>query len=611
MTRTMFLLGAALGALSTPVFAAQTNTTHEDVITVEGLRIAQTLSEVGSSVSVITAEDLEQLGFSFAVDALAHAPGVTINQNGGFGASASVRIRGAASEQTLVLIDGIPVNDPTAPGGGYNFARVDSANIERIEVLRGPQSTLWGSDAIGGVVSITTKKPDNGQQISLFGEYGSYNTVRAGASVGGGYERGDFRLAAIRMDSDGISKADENNGNTEKDGYEATTLSAQAGLNFDHDIRLDWVASYTDASAAFDSYSATAQGSVADGDEVSDVKELSTNVKLVVPTFDGRLTHTLQVGLSDIERENLTNGAQSFFAEGQRETYRYQGAFSFNDQNAIVFGAEREETQSGGDKTQIDSLFGLYEWQPLEGLTLTGGLRLDDHDDFGSETTGRVAVAYNPTAQWTLRASWGEGFKAPTLFQKTYVCCGASVPNPNLAPETSQAFDVGVEWRTKDDRAEIGLVYFDQDTENLINFSFAVGGYENIAKASSQGVELYGRYQLSPAWALQASYSYIKAEDGEGKALIRVPEHSGDITLSYDPEGPFQGALLVRYNGEETDRSATLDGWTRVDLTGSYEVNANWDVYGRIENLFDEHYQQILGYGTPDRSGTIGLRARF
>ena len=155
-----------------------------DRIVVEGFRLDQTLPEVGSSVTVITAEDIEALGFGFAVDVLAAAPGVTINSNGSFGGVASMRIRGAGSEQTLVLVDGVPVNDPTAPGGGFNFARLDAANIERIEVLKGPQSTFWGTDAIGGVVSITTKRQEEPFEASAFGEYGSFTTFRGGSSVG-------------------------------------------------------------------------------------------------------------------------------------------------------------------------------------------------------------------------------------------------------------------------------------------------------------------------------------------------------------------------------------------------------------------------------------------
>ncbi|MEL6388407.1 MAG: TonB-dependent receptor [Pseudomonadota bacterium] len=611
--RTALLCAVSL-SIAVPAFAQDADTEQAtlDTIIVEGSRLDQTATEIGSSVTIITAEDIEELGFDFALDAVAAAPGVTINSNGAFGGSASVRIRGASSEQTLVLVDGVAVNDPTSPGGGFNFARLDTENIERIEVLKGPQSTLWGTDAIGGVVSITTKRPDPGLGGSVFGEYGSFNTFRSGASVENANDTGDFRLAIVGTSSDGISKADEDNGNTEDDAYEALTLSAKGGLNLGGDARLSADVLWTDAESEFDSFSGGAQGSVADGDEVSETEELSANISLTGSLFDGRLENLVLIGYSDISRQNFTNGAQSFDAEGDRTVYRYQGTLSINEMNTLAFGAEREESTANDDDTSIDGLFALYEFKPTEALTLTGGLRVDDHARFGSETTGRVAAAYNPTETLTLRASWGQGFKAPTIFQTTFFCCGATEPNADLQAETSEAFDIGLDWRSPDGRAEAGITYFDQDTENQINFSFAVGGYENIAEVESRGVELYGAYQLTDWLRVSADYAYIDAKDGNGNALVRLPEHSGDITLSVDPTGPFSGALLVRYNGEEPNTNGTtLDSWTRVDLTGSYELTERVEVFGRIENLFDEEYQQILGYGTPDLSGYLGVRLRY
>ena len=614
----MFYKTALLGAVSISLVSsalaqnAPTEETTLDTIIIEGSRLNQTQTEVGSSVTIITADDIDELGFDFALDAVAAAPGVTINSNGAFGGSASVRIRGASSEQTLVLIDGVAVNDPTSPGGGFNFARLDTENIERIEVLKGPQSTLWGTDAIGGVVSITTKRPEEGLGGSAFGEYGSFNTFRGGASVGNATQTGDFRLAIVATSSDGISKADENNGNPEDDAYEALTFSAKGGLNLGRDVRLAADLLWTDAEAEFDSFSGQAQGSVADGDEVSETEEISANVSLTGSLFDDRLENLILVGYSDINRENITNGAPSFSAEGDRLLYRYQGTLNINAQNTLAFGAEREETTSRGEETSIDGLFALYEFKPNEKVTLTGGLRIDDHERFGSETTGRVAAAYNPTDTLTLRTSWGQGFKAPTIFQTTFFCCGATAPNADLQAETSEAFDIGLDWRSQEGKAEAGITYFDQDTENQISFSFAVGGYENIAEVASQGVELYGLYRLTDWLTVSADYAYIDAENGDGEPLVRLPEHSGDLTVSVDPEGPLSGAVLLRYNGEEQNTNGTtLDSWTRVDVTGSYDLNESVELFGRIENLFDEEYQQILGYGTPDLSGYLGIRLRY
>lgn len=604
------LLSAVSFTLTCPVLA-QVDTDPEnrqDTIVIEGSRLNQTATEIGSSVSIITAEDIDRLGFDFALDAVASAPGVTINQNGAFGGNASVRIRGAASEQTLVLIDGVPVNDPSSPGGGFNFARVDTENIERIEVLKGPQSTLWGTDAIGGVVSITTKNPDEGFGGSAFAEYGSFNTFRGGASVENGSETGDFRLAVSGTSSDGISKADENNGNGEDDPFEALTVSAKGGFNLAGDARLTGNLLWTDAESEFDGFVFGEQGNVGDADNVSETEELSGNVSLTGSLFDGALDNLLLVGFSEIDRQNFSAGAPSFGASGDRMIYRYQGTLELNDANTLAFGAEREETEFNGDETTIDGLFGLYEFQATETLTLTGGLRVDDHNTFGTETTRRAAIAYNPSPQLTLRASWGQGFKAPTLFQLSGG--GFAAPNPNLQPETSEAFDAGIDWRSPDGRFEASLTVFQADIENLIGF--ASTGYFNEAEVDTQGVEVTGRIQINDWASVAVGYGYVDAIDTDGDPLRRVPEHSGDVTLSFDPEGPFSGAVLVRYNGEEPNSATTqVDSWTRVDVTGSYDINEKIELFGRIENLFDEEYQQILGYGTPDLSGSIGIRLRY
>ena len=607
----MFYKTALLSAVSLSFVSSalaqeeQTDETTLDTVIVEGSRLGQAETEVGSSVTIITAEDIDALGFDFAVDAIAAAPGVTVNSNGAFGGQASVRIRGAATGQTLVLIDGIPVNDPTSSGGSVNFARVDTENIERIEILKGPQSTLWGTDAIGGVVSITTKRPEKELGGSAFAEYGSFNTFRGGASVGNSNDTGDFRLAIVGTSSDGISKADENDGNTEDDAYEALTLSAKGGLNLGGDARLSANVLWTDAETEFDGFGASGFG---DADNVSETEELSANVSLTGSLFDERLENLLLVGYADIDRQNFNNGAPGFGATGDRVLYRYQGTLGINDANKLAFGVEREETMSGDEDTSIDGVFALYEWQAAEALTLTGGLRVDDHSTFGAETTGRVAAAYNPNPQLTLRASWGQGFKAPTLFQLSGG--GFAEPNPNLQPETSEAIDAGIDWRSRDGCVEAGFTVVDTDIENLI--SYAVTGYFNEAEVKTQGIELVGRVVITDWLSVDANYAYIDAEDTDGNPQRRIPEHSGDVRFNVDPDGPFSGNVLIRYNGEEPNNAtSTVDSWTRVDVTGSYDLNETVELFGRVENLFDEEYQQILGYGTPDLSGYVGIRLRY
>ena len=615
MARTTLLLllaasSAASAAAERP--AGGDDRDRIDTIIVTGTRIEQTTAETGSTVRIIDAQEIAALGFSHALDAIAGAPGVTVNQNGSFGGSATVRIRGASSDQTLVLVDGVSVNDASSPGGGFNFARLDTANIERIEILSGPQSTLWGADAIGGVVSITTRRPEQGLGGSLFAQAGSYGAFRGGASVGHGSAAGDFRLAATRLNTDGISRADERNGNTEDDGLESLALSARGGLNLPRGARLEGSLLWNDSESEFDSFHFGAQGNVGDGDELSRTEELSGHVALKAPFFGERFHNLLLVGRAEIDRENFSDGARSFDTRGERTLYRYQGTLDIDSRNTLVVGAEREESSASGNDSSINGLFALYEWQPVEMLTLTGGLRSDDHKRFGAETTGRVAAAIRPVPNLTLRASWGQGFKPPTIFQSTFFCCGAPAANDALRPERSRGVDFGAEWRPDSGLGHIGVTYFRQDTEDLIDFSFAIGGYQNIDEVESKGIEVSAGWNLSDSLALSADYAYIKAREGNGTALRRLPRHSGDLALSFDPSGPFSGTVLLRLNGRETNSDGSrLDDWARVDINANYALSERLELFGRIENLFDAHYQQILGYGTPGLSGSVGVRWRY
>ena len=615
MLRSPCTIGLAFLAVSSTAAAQSTSGGEEseiDTIVVTGTRIEQTTAETGSTVRVIDAEEIEALGFTHALDAIANAPGVTINQNGTFGGAATVRIRGASSGQTLVLIDGVSVNDASSPGGGFNFARLDTENIERIEILSGPQSTLWGTDAIGGVVSIITKRPGDGFSGDLFGQTGSFGTFRGGASISNSGSTGDFRLAATQLSTDGISRADERNGNTEDDGFDSLTVSAQGGLNLPAGVRIDGSVLGTDARTEFDSFLFGAQGSVADGDEVNETAELSAHLSLTAPLLDGRLDNLLLVGHSTIDRRNFSDGSPSHGAAGERTLFRYQGTLAIDARNTLAIGAEREESTANVNHSALSGLFALYELRPVEALTLTGGVRSDDHDRFGSETTARVAAAWQVSPRVTMRGSWGQGFKAPTISQTTFFCCGAAAPNEGLQPEHSVGIDIGAEWRSTNGRDQVSMTWFQQDTKDLIDFSFSVGGYENIAEVESEGIEVSTRWNLTGSLAMSVDYAYIKATEANGTPLLRMPRHSGDLALSFDPAGPFSGTALLRFNGREIDRGGIeLDDWTRLDVNARYELSDNSEVYGRVENLLDAHYQQVLGYGTPGRSGSVGARWRF
>ncbi|MEM1381159.1 MAG: TonB-dependent receptor [Pseudomonadota bacterium] len=603
MPKRLLLAGAALSALSGASFAQDTDDPF--TLVVQGSRLDQTIADTGAPITILTADDLERQGFPFVIDALASAPGVTVNSTGAFGGAGSVRIRGNGTDQTLVLIDGVPVGDTSSVGGAFDFARLDPAQIERIEIIRGPQSTLWGSEAIGGVVSITTKAADGG--VNAFGEAGSFETYRGGASFSGRSDQGSWRLGVSGIGSDGISKADESAGNTEDDGYRSQSISAR----FDRQVGgvfLDARVFGTSAETEFDSFDFTAPGGVSDGDERTETDELNVSLRASTGSAEG-FRQELLIGASQIERRNYANAAPSFSSAGERAIVRYQGTLSNASGSQLAFGAEGDFREAGGDDASILSAFALGNLAVSDGLTITGGLRLDDHDTFGSETTGRIAAAWDIRPGVTLRSSFGQGFRAPSLFQQTFFCCGASSANPDLSPERSEGFDAGVIVSLPRISFDIGL--FTQDTDDLIDFSFVDGGYVNIDRVETEGFEFAGTVDILSWLDFSLSYAYTDATDGDGNALARIPEHAGDLTAIIDPYGPFSGQVLVRYNGEEADSFGAVDAWTRVDASIQYRISDQVEVYARGENLFDEDYQQVFGYGTPGRSGFIGVRASY
>jgi vitamin B12 transporter len=597
------------GSSPLPATAFAQTSPSADTVVIEALRLDQTQAEAGTTVSIVDQKDIERRALVFSGDAVATVPGVTVSQSGSFGGVAYARIRGNGSGQTLVLVDGVPVNDPSSPGGGFDFSTFDLSDVARIEVLHGPQSTLWGSDAIGGVISIVTKRPERGFGWGGFAEAGSFDTYRAGATVTGGSDRADGRLSAVWQNSDGISKADERDGNTEKDGFESFSLSGRGGVNIIEGVRLDMTARWTKANYDFDGFPPP-NFELADTNENTRSDEREASATLSADAFGGKLQNTLQVTYMDIDRKNFDTGVETSRNKGAQTGYRYNSMLDVAKGQRLSFGVEREESSANGSDATTNSAFAIYEWAPVDHLTLTGGIRYDDDDRYGSATTGKVAASWRAADNLRFRATWGQGFMAPTIFQSTFICgfCGLTAPNPNLKAATSDAYDAGFDWTLG--KVDLSLTYFDQRTKNLIDFS-NTAGYDNIDLAKQKGVEASIRAPVTKWLAVQANYAYIDGKDGFGADLPRVPLNSGNLELILTPFAKFTGSVAVRYNDDQSDGfGPRVKGWTRTDLSAGYEFMPGLEVYGRIENLFDIHYQQIGGYGTPGLSGLVGFRIR-
>ncbi len=583
------------------------NSSEIENITIRSTRIPAGAKDIGSSLYIISEDQIKARGFKDAIDAISSAPGVTSKQNGSFGGVGTIRIRGASSSQTLVLVDGVPVNDSSSPAGGYNFEYLNTSNIQSIEVLKGSQSTLWGSDAIGGVINIYTKQPES-TSFGASAEIGSFGLKRGSADINFAGSNSRFRVSTSKTSVDGISKADEKDGNSEDDGFESESYSMSVSIDLDSLI-LKGSLSYMESQVEYDSYG-FATG-VQDGDERSNTDEFIGSISAFFDLFDDKLQNSIFISQSDINRDYYSNGSFSFGAEGKRELIRYQGNIEVNEFNKIAFGLESEESKVDVDESTIDGSFLLYEFRPNSKITISTGIRNDDHEGFGSKTTRRISGTFKPSDNLIIRSSWGEGFKVPTIFQSTYFCCGATSANSSIRPETSTSYDFGFELFFNEMNSNFSITYFDQDINDQINFSFGVGGYENIDKVNSEGFEIALDYQISKLMSLYLNYSYIDSVDGNGSSLFYVAKDSGEAGLIYEPNNSFSGSIIARYNGSESSSYGKIDSWIRFDVNGSYKLSGTNELYFRIENLLDEEYQQIFGYGTPERSGFIGLRSKF
>lgn len=590
---------------------------------------ATRLPEIGeaqtSAISTLTSEDLERRQIVFVGDALAALPGVTMSQNGALGGQASIRIRGAASQQTLFLIDGVPVNDASAPGGGYDVSTLDAADIEKIEVLRGPHSTLWGSDAIGGVVAVTTRRAAEGITGNAFAEGGSFGTLRTGGGVAFGGERVDARISANAITTDGISRAAIG---TEDDPYNAGTVNGRVGVDINEALRVEAFGRYTRSKTDYDGY-APPFFAFGDTDNYSRTKDTQGGVLARYTMFDGRLENVLVASRDDVDREAFSGGLQSSRAGATRDTLRYQGTWRVIDLASLAFGAEREETEikveSPGPfgsvnegSSQIDSLFALGEWAPVDNVTLTAGVRYDDHDQFGDVTTSRFGASWKAADLLGVRASWGQGFKAPTIYQLTAFFFPATAPNTDLKPEEADGWDAALFTDLLDGKLRAELGYFSIDTKNMIDYDVLTGAYGNIAKAKSEGVEFSLSYAINDALTVAGNYTYTDAtNEVTGAKLIRIPENAAYAEVDWRVTDKLNLTLTGRYNSSEDDvdpdtfLGTTNKSWTTLDLAARYAVSDKLELYGRVENLTDEDYQDVAGYGEPGTAVYGGVRIRF
>ena len=612
---------------------------EHDEIVVTATRVPTPLERIASSVTVITAEELEQKGDVFVIDALRNVPGMAASSSGGAaGKFTQLRIRGAEANQTLVLIDGIEVNSPNATE--FQWEHLTTDDIERIEILRGPQSSLYGSDAIGGVVNIITKKGQGAPRVSASLEYGSFDTKKASAAVRGG---GDFEatglgyhfsLSANVLSSNGISVAPENNpisqNNNEQDGYKRHNIKSRLGATaLDGDATLDFIVDLTRSDTQTDDTGL-------DNENSTTTWKRYSRVEGALSTFDGAWDHKTGVSYTSdkinsfqVDKANLNS-----LSFGQKAKFDYQSTFRAETPSIpeighqLTMGYEFENEKNEQDNAfaakntkqfNTHSYFAQYDIDLFDRVFLGIGGRKDDRDNNSPDAeTWRLTAAYlhRPTGT-KLKGTLGTGQKQPT-FTELFGFSNNFTGNPNLKPEKSRGWDVGIEQRLMDDRLRLEATYFENDITNKISSSNNTA--VNIDGTKINGVELSTSFDFTSDFSIGANYTFTHCEESDGTWCVRRAKHIGSLNANYRFWDDRASANVnMAFNGQQLDQNfkrpgnpkERLSSYTLLSAKVSYDVHDNISVFVRGENLLNEDYQEVVNFNEPGIAGYVGIKAAF
>jgi len=612
----------------------------EHEVTVTANRVETSIKETASSVTVITRQDLEKTKKFTVLEALAEVMGLSYTQNGPLGSSSSVQIRGANSEHTKVMIDGMELNDPMTPSRTFDMGLLLVESIDRVEIARGPQSTLYGSDAMGGVINIVTRQEHGKPRMHFSAQGGSYSTLNGNAEVSGRSGEISYSAGASYLESGGFSAAgSQYAGNTENDGYRNLTLSGKLGYHPQENLDLDLTFRSIDSRLDIDNYGGDY------GDDPNNVQDY--NAILLGGSARGLFAHNrweskLNLSYLQYERRQDNPPDETHPQESERSHFKsdllkldWQNNIFAHKNNTVTAGFAYSREQ-GESEYYSESIWGPYESLfPKQAadtfgayiqdrVNLSGnffaalGARYDHHSQAGGAVTFRIAPGvYFDRTDTRLKASLGTGFRAPSLYQ-LYAppTLYGPIGNENLEPERTLGWDLGVEQEFLRGRLRLGALYFSNSFENLIDFTYT-DGYLNLKKASTRGAELFLRTNPWKDLFLSAEYTRTEAKDEEsGEYLLRRPKHKLALRIGtgFAAKGHVTADLLYVgarednfWMGYESTR-VTLDGYILINAAASYEFLPLLQIFARLDNLLNQEYEVVKGYGSPGISVYAGLR---
>ncbi len=620
-----------------------------EAVVVTATRTPQPAERTGESISLITSEDLGNQQIVSVADALQETPGLSVVRNGGLGQDATVAIRGAEAGQTLVLIDGVRINDPSTVDNEALLGDVLVNNTDRIEILRGPQSTLYGSDAIGGVIDIFTRRGgDAPLALRASAEGGSFETYHANVAANGRISDLEYGAAANFLHTNGISAADSRNGNPETDGYTNLGVTQNVRVALSDAVSLDLRSYYTDARSGFDDNFAFVPPDtfrVADSPAFARNTLLAGYAGLNVDLLGGTFGNRFALIASDSGRAFYDsafdiihkNGSDS----GETRRFEYQGTLQLQANDELTFGAEYQRIGFTGKTfssfappaidrghSHVASLYAQNMITLFDRLTLTTGLRHDDDQEFGSHNSVKVAAAWSLNRGDTvLRANYGDGFKAPTLFEQF---SEFSNPLHPLAPEVARGWEVGIDQRLLGGKLIVQGTYFQRNTGDQIDFfvpdCFSAqppdvckdrpfGYYDNIARTRAEGVEVEATVRLANTLTMNAAVTDMTAADlSTGLDLARRPHITASGTATWTPDADWSAGGSIVYVGRRFDGAGEvhpLAADTVVNFFASRRLSSSLALFARIENAFDARYEPVFGYGAPGRAVYGGVRVAY
>jgi vitamin B12 transporter len=632
-----WLVAAGAAAGPAPAPAAPDPASDEVLVTATRAHDGIETRLLGSSYTILTALDLETRQVRVLADVLRDVPGISVNRAGAVGGQTQVRLRGGESNHTLVLIDGIEAGDPF--NGEFPFESLLADDLARVEVLRGQQSALYGSDAIGGVIHYLTPTGAQAPGLRARVEGGSFGTLDGAVHWGGVAGNLDYSLSGSYFGTDGVATA--LNGSRDVGDW-TQTYGTKLTWSPLENLRVRVAGRYVQARAQsndqdFNFPPGPSYGQLVDTDSYYTQQNAYGLVRTELELLDGRWSQALSVqGVDGTHRDYSYAFGGSFFTAGSRSKFSYESTLRFGGERvrqAVTFALDRKHERylnvpifapgPQNERRKLDNtgVVAEYELQYAERLGFGAALRHDDNSRFDDATTYRVQTSYRVTNALRLRAAAGTGVKNPTNFELFGFDPTSFLGNPGLTPEKSTGWEVGADLALPEQRATVALTHFDSRFTDEIYTAFLPGFVSspgNRSTVSTQtGVELSVAAHLAAAWQIDASWTWLDAKENALEE-IRRPKQSGSLNLAWRGVADALGlALTVRHNGATqdthfgTNARVALDAYTVVNLGGDWKLSERLGLFARIDNLLDEDYQEIFSYRSVGRGAYAGVKLQF